>query len=337
MECMQTRPNCPEWMFLTERDGVRFASHYNRNIKDHASQGESDQHKAFKERIAAAAELGGHVVETEDRAVHGKRRTDVLVKGAGLTVGWEIQLSYATLASVRKRAKIARGDGITPLWAITDPTAPFIDQVPWARTDDMPWQHISTGRELFVRGGVRALRMERCDERNPRPCPVQRVGRCYKWHGKWDLDHPFLDDLVRGSAAGQFVPILVPQGRSVYRWWTSPADRDRYADSVGGLLSEDDLPPRKQPAPMGEVAPRPVDTECRYGQDSGYRADPAIVRDSGDVVDASAVTMPDLYPSSPDRRVQSLSSAVCGAGAGPCGVTPARFYACGWRCEQHTP
>lgn len=101
---MQTRPNCPEWMFLTERDGVHFASHYNRNIKDHSSQGESDRHKAFKERIAAAAELGGHVVETEDRAVHGKRRTDVLVKGADLTIGWEIQLSYATLASVRKRA-----------------------------------------------------------------------------------------------------------------------------------------------------------------------------------------------------------------------------------------
>jgi hypothetical protein len=26
MQCRETRPECPEWMFLTERDGVRFAS-----------------------------------------------------------------------------------------------------------------------------------------------------------------------------------------------------------------------------------------------------------------------------------------------------------------------
>jgi hypothetical protein len=172
-------------MFLTERDGVRFATHHNPSIADHPSQ-ESDQHKALKERIARAAELGGFTVEIEDRATHGRRRTDVLVRGAsGLLVGHEVQLAYASLASVKKRAKLAREDGITPLWATVDPKRDFINHVPWAQTDNFPWKYISEGGNLQIRGGVRSLEMERCNIRNPEPCPVRVRGKCGQLHGKW--------------------------------------------------------------------------------------------------------------------------------------------------------
>jgi hypothetical protein len=164
-------------MFLTERNGVRFASHHNPAIKDHPSV-ESDQHKAFKERIARAAELGGFTVELEDRAEHGRRRTDVLVRGAGdLLVGHEVQLAYATLASVMQRSKHARSDGITPLWTTVDPQRDFINHVPWALTDNLPWRVISEGGKLQIRGGVRSLQMERCDLRNPdRVLPARTAG-----------------------------------------------------------------------------------------------------------------------------------------------------------------
>lgn len=337
MECMQSRPHCPEWMFLTERsDGVRFASHFNRSVKDHPSN-ESDQHKAFKERIATAAELGGHAARLEDRAEHGKRRTDVLVRSdSGLLVGWEVQLSPTTAGTARKRARIARGDGITPMWATVNRTRDFINQVPWALTDDMPWKQIADGRELLVRGGVRTLAMQRCDRTNPRPCPARGRGRCGQLHGSWvSMEGLQLDKLVRVSAAGEFVPIIVPGKRVTNRWWVRTKDRDLYADSVGGLVSEDDIGLRKA-AIETVVNPRPLETECHYGQDTGYRSSPAPIRDDGSPVDAVDVTVADR-PLPPSPRLRMPSKGICGAGAGPCGASPARFYACGWRCDTHAP
>lgn len=337
LQCKEERPDCPEWMHLNERDGVRFASHYNNEIRDHPSSNESDKHKAFKERVANAASLAGHVVEMENRASHGRRRTDVLIKGAGgLQIGWEVQLSPITASTVRKRSKIARADGITPLWSTTSPTAHLIDQAPWARTDDLSWREIANGRELLVRGGVRELRMEVCDYRNPLPCPVRGHGRCGKRHGTWELMLGVqLDDLARGSAAGEFVPILVPKRGGYNRMWVHPADRDMYADSIGGLPSEDDAEPRRSRASAVEMQPRPVDPECRYGQDSGYRSDPAVVRDDGQAIGASSVTLPSLNLPAPPPRA-CIRPGHCSAGTGPCGA-PARFYACGWRCEVHAP
>lgn len=336
-ECKESRPDCPEWMFLTERDGIRFASHHNPNIADHAASNESDQHKALKERIAQAAERDGFAVELEDRAEHGKRRTDVLVAGAdGLLIGHEVQLSYATADSVRKRGRIARDDGITPLWSTTDRAAQWIDRVPWARTDDMPWRLISTGRELLVRGGVRDLAWAPCDWNNPLPCPVLKRGRCGKRHGAWELAHPDLDDLVRDTASGAYVPIIVQQGNRENRMWVRPADRDAYAESAGGLLAESDPQSRKSKRPAVEQASRPLDTECRYGQDSGYRAAPAEIRDTGNAIvtpsTISPAPMPGLAP--PPRRPGHCNAMADRDTQARCDA-PARFYPYGWRCDEH--
>ncbi|MFF0864203.1 hypothetical protein ACFYUV_20760 [Nonomuraea sp. NPDC003560] len=333
MECREARPHCPEWMVLVEVQGRRHARHHNPSIPDHPSN-ESDQHKAFKERIAKAAEAGGFSVEIEDRAEHGRRRTDVLVRGAGdLLVGHEVQLSYAALPSVRKRAKLARADGITPLWTTVDANRDFINQVPWALTDDAPWKDIYAGRQLQIRGGVRSLQMERCDLTNPKPCPVRGYGKCGKLHGRWVPTYPYeLDELVRSTASGDHVPVIVPGKRMHFRWWVRAVDRERFADSAGGLLSEDDLTRARKPA-TAPVAPRPLDGECRYGQESEYRAAPAPARD--DSADVPVLTEAAQWPTPPPLPI--IRRGHCGAGPGPCGVSPARFYACGWRCEEHRP
>jgi len=65
LERRERRPDCPEWMYLRVRNGVREAVH-NPTIGAHSS--ESDAHKALKERIATAATNGGFKAEVEQRA-----------------------------------------------------------------------------------------------------------------------------------------------------------------------------------------------------------------------------------------------------------------------------
>ncbi len=335
MECRDQRPACPEWMFLTERRGVRFATHHNPAVRDHPSN-ESDQHKAIKERIAKAAILGGFRVDVESRAKDGRRRTDVLVKGVGdLLVGHEVQLAYAGLSSVRKRTRRARADGITPSWTTVDPQRDFINHVPWAQTDDFPWKYIAEGGDLQIRGGVRSLHMIRCNVLSPEPCPTRGQGRCGQRHGTWIPHFPYLlDDLVRDTAAGEFVPVIVTGKRLNRRWWVRPADRDRYADCGGGIVTEDDLLRGREGKIAATVIPRPLDGECRFGQDSGIRSAPRPAHD-GDDTDLSVITETTPWPSPPPRA--PIRRGVCGSGSGPCGHSPARLYACGWRCEQHRP
>lgn len=341
LRCRETRPDCPEWMFLTERDGIRFASHFTKGIADHPTP-ESDQHKAFKDRIVGAAEHGGFKVATEDRSEDGKRRTDVLVRGDdGVAIGWEVQLSWASLESVRQRAALARRDGITPLWASVDATRDFIDRVPWALLPDMPWYRIKDHRQLLVRGGVRRLGFYRCVWSSPLPCPAKGRGRCNQLHGTWEsADKVLLEHLVEGSAAGEYVAIILP-GKRVRRWWVKPADRDKYADSVGGLPAEDDLTRHRKPAAASVMDPKEIDPECRYGQDAGYRSPTAAVRDDGSVV-VSAATFPAPRVEPPPPRMPVVPG-LCRALASLddlsrlCG-RQARLYPCGWRCDElHRP
>lgn len=295
IECMRLRPGCPEWMVLVERDGRRFARHHTPGIGDHP-EAESDEHKAYKERVIKAAELGGFRAEPESRSVDGKRRTDVLVAGGVQNIGWEIQLSYAGLDTVRKRAALARRDSITPLWATVEATRDFIDRVPWARLEDMPWRRVmDVNRGLLVHGGIQKLGRFVCDWSVPTPCPVKGRGRCFKTHSRWEVRRRVqLDDLVRASASGEFVPVVYPRDdrKGYNRWWVTAADRDRFLDAGGKLLPEGDYRRSHEKGASTKGTPaRPVDPHCHYGEDSGYRSKPAEVRDDGaDVVTATSPT-----------------------------------------------
>lgn len=185
LDCRRNDPECPQWMFLRLWKGRPVAVHYSRDVR-HPTAPESPRHLALKERIARTAEKAGYSAELEARAPDGRRRTDVLVHGDnGLKLGCEIQLSYATAPSVAKRSDIARSDGLSPLWTTDDVSAPLIDRAPWARIDHMPETILRNGNALLIRGGVKDLKLVRCDSRNSVPCPDQRYGRCNHWHGTW--------------------------------------------------------------------------------------------------------------------------------------------------------
>jgi hypothetical protein len=292
-QCLESSPHCPEAMVLVEkRDGRRFARHHNTNIADHDTTNESDQHKAFKERIATAAERGGYTAEVEDRAEDGRRRTDVLVKGdQELVIGWEVQLSYASLASVKKRTQIAQDAGITPSWMVLDDTREFVNKVPWTLTNDMSWKDISKGRRLPIRGGVRLLEFYTCDWGTSLDCPVKKNGRCFERHpawraieGKGAFEFFQLDDLVQRTAAGEYVSVVVPGQHRKNRWWVRTADRDRFLDAGGKLLGEQSAKRKPRADHPTEIRRRPLDPTCRYGEDTGYRSAPAVSQDDDLVV-----------------------------------------------------
>ncbi|MBV6702342.1 hypothetical protein KV557_35465 [Kitasatospora aureofaciens] len=332
--CLDARPSQPEWMYLSLRQGRRIASHYNPNRRAH-DEPESDEHKAYKERYARAAESDGHGVEIEARAADGRRRTDVLVTGAdGRLFGFEPQLSYITPQAVRHRDRIAKEDGITAVWHTVDPKAPLIDQVHWARTDNLPARAIREDRDLLVRGGVRTLNLKKCDHTNPLPCPVKKIGRCYQWHPTWDIQVPQIDDMVRRIAGGVYVPItLKTTAGGLLRFWAPEKDRKVFVSNGGALVDTETklAVPRQRKSSAGLR-----DVECiRVREDRrGPDFEPMPPKDTG-VAYCAAVTV--SVPVSAAPVIRPVRAGYCSAGRTPCGVPGARLYPGGWFCDSHRP
>jgi hypothetical protein len=309
-QCRDNDPDCPEWMYLQERSGGRrLAVHHNPGIRAHDAV-ESDTHKALKERIASAAVGGGFTADTESRAEHGARRTDVLVQGSdGFLLGCEAQVSYATASSIRKRTDIARRDGITSLWTTNDRKAQLIDQAPWARIDRMPWHQIANGAELPVRGGIRTLQMQRCADR-PTVCPDRKRGRCANWHASWTPREMRLDDLIVRAAAQECQPVHVPRARGAGHWfWVTAADKATYLSSLTDAPPDTETTPT--PSTPATVRPKPLSRSCRYGLDAGIRDEAAPIRDLGAWVEAPTVTRTHFpatttRPAAPDTALGTI-------------------------------
>ncbi len=264
LQCRAERPECPEWMYLRERHGQREAAHFNTAIAGH---GESDAHKALKERIATAAAAGGFESVLEQRAPHGRRRTDVLVRGNGVLLGCEPQLSPITAQTVRKRTAVAQADGITPMWMTDDRKAQLIDQAPWVRIDRMPWHLYLGDNQIPIRGGVRGLLIERCGRRSG-ICPDRKLGqKCSGWHGYWEprqLER--FDDLIVRAAGADLVPIKQPvgeTGRRAHWFWATAEDLAK----VEPVAADDTDSGGEDPlVKTVDAVGRVVDRYCRYQQ-----------------------------------------------------------------------
>lgn len=276
--------SCPGRMYLREQPVaggvVRQAVHVHEGTPGHVAAVESDKHKALKERMATAAQQAGFAVDIESRAPDGRRRTDVLISGSdNHQLGAEAQISKLTAETVRRRSKIARADGITPLWVTNDPTHQLIHRAPWARIADMPWQTYRTGTELVVQGGVYRIELERC-ERRAGPCPDRGSGGCGGWHHDFRLaTGVYLDSLVVGVAARAMVD--VQDGKNVR--WVSLADRDRYYNLIGGPPSPSET---EKFAETSGDAPTVFDDDphtlaCTYRQNNDVRSPIARPRDTG--------------------------------------------------------
>jgi hypothetical protein len=265
LECRERKPDCPEWMYLRVRRGRREAVHLNPSIGEHDSA-ESDEHKALKERIARAAISGGFDATIEDRAAHGRRRSDVLVHGRGIRLGFEAQLAAISSSSVRRRSNIAVADGITPVWTTTDRKANVIDRAPWARIDRMPWHAYLSDAELPVRGGVRGLVIEQCS-RLGLVCPDKKAGRqCSGWHGRWEpRELRSFDDLIVRAASREYLSIKQQLSKQRAFWfWAPSTDVAKLEPS-----QNDTTAPRTVDGGTAylDPTPRPLDRECHYNEE----------------------------------------------------------------------
>jgi hypothetical protein len=272
---------CPEAMYVQVRDGIRIASHLRTDAKPHRNEG--PKHKALKERIANVAQRAGFAADLEDVSADGSRRTDVLVDGGGGgPIGWEIQFSHITRPAAIKRTATAKAHGITPMWTVDNDRSQVIDRGPWNRLDKITDWRQAAGKQLNVRGGVRSLRMERC-QKGFGPCPVKKRGSCGDWHGVWLAARGvYLDSFVAETAAGEYVPLYQPATtrRGGNYMWVTPVDKaeflqdrtetDPYAD-IETLEAE----------PGGRQVPRPIDPRCHYGE-TGKPTARRAPRDTGD-------------------------------------------------------
>ncbi|MFJ8622041.1 hypothetical protein ACIRD3_04270 [Kitasatospora sp. NPDC093550] len=324
--CYDARPDQPEWMYLSLRRGRRIATHHSPHRRAHEDP-RGEERRAYQERYARAAASDGHAVEIEPRAADGRCRAAVLVTGAdGRRFGFEPQLSYRTAQSVRRRSRLARQDGITAVWHTVDPKAPLIDRAPWVRTDDLPARAIREDRDLLVRGGVRTLRLRRCDHTDARPCPVRGSGRCRRWHPSWEVLVPRIDDFVRRVVGGAYVPVaLRADSGGALRFWAPEEDRRRYLDNGGVLVDPDAGPliPRQRDASTGRRAVECVRVpEQRRGVDTGEPYHAALTLNA---------------PPPAGRVIPPVRTGHCSAGRIPCGLPGARLYPAGWYCDTHRP
>ncbi|MFF4305358.1 hypothetical protein [Streptomyces sp. NPDC001601] len=119
--CQDAGVEAPMYLRL-RATGRREAVHERREDEERHVVPVSDEHKAYQERILRAATEGGFRGDSEVRTRVGRSwiQTDTLVEGAaGLRIGWEVQLSSASVEgprSVRARASKAERNGITPAW-----------------------------------------------------------------------------------------------------------------------------------------------------------------------------------------------------------------------------
>ena len=286
--CLDPDPqhDCPKVMYVYERQGKRLAGHHNPGQRTLTAE-ESDLHKATKERIARAAEHAGFHAEPEDRAKHGKRRTDVLIHGAnGFLLGCEVQVSRIEAATVDRRTRIAQSDGITPLWTAEDDRHPLIHRAPWTLLRRMHWHDIATANRIPILGGVRTLRLEQCRRRGT-VCPDGVVGGCNNWHADWEAAQaPHLDDLIIRAAAQEMVPLELP-GRQTRYFWVPGPDRDTYLQNLHETKQPAQLAARGRAT--GEVEPKELSYDCTYGIDAGIRSTPFGPRDDNAPVLAFSV------------------------------------------------
>jgi hypothetical protein len=246
-------------MFLVQRGGRLFASHY-RKPGDPPISHESDEHRARKERIAKDCDDHGFTADLESVTAGGLARLDVRVQGAdGLILGYEPQLSSQSTRGLRRREGVRRRAKVRTVWDFTDPDHVGIGTVPYVRTPDLPASVIRVQKNpIAVRDGTYALQEGRCSPAGAiLQCPVNYdprkpndPGYCGHWHLFLTPSARVKDDeylngpeltLTRfavEAAAGEHVPFE----RDGLHGWLPAEHWRRYLEAVGPAPEEADGP-----------------------------------------------------------------------------------------------
>ncbi|MFG2677016.1 hypothetical protein [Streptomyces sp. NPDC048445] len=239
-------------MYLVERDGQWFASHYRKPGEKPISH-ESDEHIARKERVAKDSEDHGYRANIESTAADGRARLDVRIIGDnGIVLGYEPQLSAQTARGMRTRERFRKSSGIQSVWDFTDPEHTGIGRVPYVRTPHLPASVIRVQKNpIEIRDGNFVMEeghcnqsgaLDRCPEIAYDPLNPTATGYCGGWHRvlvPLHLASSFaqeryqkgltLTQFIVEAAAGERVPFQ----RSGQHGWLSAEHWEKYLEANG--------------------------------------------------------------------------------------------------------
>lgn len=280
-------------MYLVQRDGEWFASHYRKPGEKRISH-ESDEHLARKERVAKDCEDHGFTADMESTAADGHARLDVRIEGAeGIVLGYEPQLSPQTGRSMRRREGFRRRSGIRSVWDFSNLDHEGIGRVPYVRTPNLPASVIRVQRNpIAVRDGNFVLEegrctpggsIVRCPEKPYDPVNPTADAYCDGWHrilvpvhqssvfsGDSELT---LTQFIVEAAAGERVPF---RWDGQHGWLPAEHWKKHLEANVGEPTSEKPKPSVRH----GER--RDLCTEDR--PESDVRADPKERRGSRTII-----------------------------------------------------
>lgn len=239
------------YLYLRERRGHREVVEYSREEVDAACLGESVEHRTLKDKISQLAERQGLVAEQESGNSRRTRRTDVVVSGGTVRVGWEVQLSGLKPDKLRRRITTAASDGLAPSWLTMAGTPGFgavIDRAPACTTKALQPLEIATADDLLIMQGVKRLEIVPC--RRQRTEGWHRGLQCTGHHaqpaGLDPTKHPSLADMIKLSAAGDVVTLQWPRrlrlGYNRPWMWVSKADARAFYEAERPLLVRNGLP-----------------------------------------------------------------------------------------------
>jgi hypothetical protein len=239
------------YLYLRERHGHREVVEYSRAALEAAGVAESAEHRTLKDKITQLAEQQGLVAEQESGNARRSRRTDVVVSGGSVQVGWEVQLSGLKPTKLRRRITTASSDGLAPSWLTMVGTPGFtaiIDRAPACTTKALQPLEIATADDLLISQGLKHLAIV--------PCTFHRTEgwhrglQCTGHHaqpvGLDPAKHPTLSDMIRLSAGGDVVALEWPRklklGYNRPWMWVSKSDAQAFYEAERPLLVRTGLP-----------------------------------------------------------------------------------------------
>lgn len=222
------------WMKTYSRNsGGRVVSHQPGESADHPYQAlESDEHKAYCDRVERVGTAEGFQAQRESRADDGRTRSDVLLIGAR-RLSYEMQHSpfkpgYGARERTR-RSLAAKRDAVA--WHTDSSIIADGARVAMLRSNQARLPQIENPRyEVRILGGYRKVLVWECTSREGHRCPLGRYAGCGATHVDSQPSAIALDDFIRQAPAGLVRPVW-PLERLGF--WTTAQDYEIWVDHFG--------------------------------------------------------------------------------------------------------